>query len=66
MPNLRKLKVDLNPKLEAFAYQTEAFHSLKDPDYAAIFHEQGLGKTKIAIDLSLYWLEENLLDTRFE
>ena len=33
--------------------------------YAAIFHEQGLGKTKIAVDLALFWLEEDTVDTVF-
>lgn len=43
-------------KYDAFPYQKEAFEAVKDLEYAAIFHEQGLGKTKIAIDLILYWL----------
>ena len=49
---------DLSPKLGAFTYQQQAFEAVKDLDYSAIFHEQGLGKTKIAIDLLLYWLEK--------
>ena len=47
---------NLMAKYDAFPYQKEAFDSVKDLEYAAIFHEQGLGKTKIAIDLLLYWL----------
>ena len=43
---------------DAFPYQREAFLAIKDLPYSAIFHEQGLGKTKIAIDLLLYWLEK--------
>ena len=31
--------------------------------YAAVFHEQGLGKTKIAIDLILFWLSQDVVDT---
>lgn len=50
-------------KYDAFPYQKEAFEAIKDLDYAAIFHEQGLGKTKIAIDLLLYWLEKTSIDT---
>lgn len=50
-------------KKEAFPYQNEAFEAIKDLDYAAIFHEQGLGKTKIAIDLILYWLEKRSIDS---
>lgn len=50
-------------KYDAFQYQKEAFEAVKDLEYAAIFHEQGLGKTKIAIDLLLYWLAETSIDT---
>lgn len=50
-------------KHKAFPYQNEAFRFIKDLNYGAIFHEQGLGKTKIAIDLSLYWLEKRNIDT---
>ena len=49
-----KYSLNLSAKLDAFAYQRDAFDAIKDLDYAAIFHEQGLGKTKIAIDLLLY------------
>ncbi len=55
------------PRLEAkhvaFKYQQDAFESIRDREYAAIFHEQGLGKSKIAIDLLLYWLERKIVDT---
>lgn len=54
---------NLSSKLEAFRYQYEAFEAIKDKSYCAIFHEQGLGKTKIAIDLLLYWLEYAEIDT---
>ncbi|ETP71512.1 DNA/RNA helicase, superfamily II, SNF2 family [Lachnospiraceae bacterium JC7] len=50
-------------KTNAFPYQAEAFMAIKDLDYSAIFHEQGLGKTKIAIDLMLYWLDKRDIDT---
>jgi SNF2 family DNA or RNA helicase len=53
----------LDAKMDAYAYQAEAFHAIKDLAYAAIFHEQGLGKSKIAIDLALYWLERRQVDT---
>jgi len=55
--------IDLTAKLDAFPYQHEAFMAIKDKPYAAIFHEQGLGKTKIAIDLLLYWLQKKDIDT---
>ena len=58
-----KREPDLTLKHEAFAYQLEAVIAVKDLEYAAIFHEQGLGKTKIAIDLIVFWLSHRLLDT---
>ena len=54
---------NLVAKYNAFPYQREAFEAVKDLEYAAIFHEQGLGKTKIAIDLMLYWLQSTSIDT---
>ena len=58
-----KREPDLTLKHEAFAYQLEAVNAVKDLEYAAIFHEQGLGKTKVAIDLIVYWLAHRQLDT---
>jgi len=52
-------------KKDAFPYQIDAFNEIKDLPYSAIFHEQGLGKTKIAIDLMLYWLEKKNIDSCF-
>ena len=64
MSNLRHIDTtNLTAKLTAFPYQHEAFLAIKDKPYAAIFHEQGLGKTKIAIDLLLYWLDKRDIDT---
>lgn len=56
-------KINFNAKKDAFPYQEQAFLAIKDLDYSAIFHEQGLGKTKIAIDLMLYWLTKRNIDT---
>ena len=53
------------PKHGAFPYQLDAVRAVKDLSYAAIFHEQGLGKTKIAIDLALIWLQTDIVDTVF-
>ncbi|PYE26362.1 helicase-like protein [Paraburkholderia silvatlantica] len=53
----------LLPKREAFPYQAEAVEAVRDLPYAAVFHEQGLGKTKIAIDIILYWLQKDAVDT---
>ncbi len=58
-----KREPDLTPKHRAFAYQAEAVEAIRDLEYAAVFHEQGLGKTKIAIDVMLYWLEKETVDT---
>ena len=60
---VNNVKLNFNQKHNAFPYQVEAFNFVKDLDYAAIFHEQGLGKTKIAIDLLLYWLQFRDIDT---
>ena len=58
-----KREPDLTLKHRAFTYQLEAVNAVKDLEYAAIFHEQGLGKTKVAIDLIVHWLSHHLLDT---
>lgn len=50
-------------KRDAFKYQQEVFSAIKDLEYAGVFLEQGLGKTKVAIDLMLYWLMNGLIDT---
>jgi SNF2 family DNA or RNA helicase len=54
---------NVEAKLEAFPFQREAFEEIKDLEFAAVFHEQGLGKTKIAIDVALYWLETKVVDS---
>ena len=48
---------------EALPYQAEAVRVTKDLEYAALFHEQGLGKTKMALDLVLHWLASGTLDS---
>jgi SNF2 family DNA or RNA helicase len=58
-----KKEASFASKVAAFPYQLETVESIKSLEYAAIFHEQGLGKTKIAIDLSLTWLTEKTLDS---
>ena len=50
-------------KLKSFVYQSQAVDFAKDLEYAAIFHEQGLGKTKIALDIALYWISKKEIDT---
>jgi SNF2 family DNA or RNA helicase len=57
----REPKLDM--RFQAFAYQAEAVNAVRNLDFAAVFHEQGLGKTKIALDLILYWIETRAVDT---
>lgn len=59
---LRK-EPNLEAKLQAFSYQEDAVNFVAERDYSAIFHEQGLGKTKIAIDVGLRWLTNKSVDT---
>lgn len=56
---------ELSPKHAAYPYQLDALRAVKDLPYAAVFHEQGLGKTKMAIDLALLWLQSDTVDTVF-
>ena len=50
-------------KLKSFEHQEQAVEFAKNLEYSAIFHEQGLGKTKIALDIALYWISEKDIDT---
>lgn len=56
-------RLNLSPRIEAFPYQLDAVEAVKDLECAALFHEQGLGKTKIAVDLLLHWLNDQSIDT---
>jgi len=60
--NLRN-PVAFEPKKEAYSFQFNALKEVEELPYAAIFHEQGLGKTKIGLDLALNWLELDEVDT---
>ncbi|WP_319526169.1 DEAD/DEAH box helicase [uncultured Desulfosarcina sp.] len=62
-PIILKKEPSYLKRQEAFSYQEEAVRAVRGLEYSAVFHEQGLGKTKIAIDLALYWLEKKELDT---
>ena len=48
---------------EALPFQAEAVLATRDLPYAALFHEQGLGKTKMALDLALHWLMSGAADS---
>lgn len=54
---------DLAAKHIAYPYQLDAIRAIQSLPYAAIFHEQGLGKTKIAVDLALLWLQTDVVET---
>src|ERR1035437_10388392 len=56
-------EANLAAKLQRFVYQVEALEAVKDLPYSAVFHEQGLGKTKSGVDLVLYWLKNNIVDS---
>ena len=56
-------KPNLKARLNAFPHQLEAFEAAKGLAFAAIFHEQGLGKTKIGLDLVLFWLDQGIVDS---
>lgn len=48
---------------EALPFQADAVLATRDLPYAALFHEQGLGKTKMALDLALHWLASGAVDS---
>tara|TARA_Y100001935_G_C17293882_1_gene505003 strand:- start:248 stop:1702 length:1455 start_codon:yes stop_codon:yes gene_type:complete len=60
---LKRFKKSLTPIHKPYNFQAEAFEAIKDKEYFGVFHEQGLGKTKIAIDLALHWLEKEECDS---
>lgn len=46
----------------AHPYQDAAVRRLRNLEYAGVFHEQGLGKTKIGLAIALHWLRESAVD----
>lgn len=58
-----KKRPNLEAKQNAFPHQLEAFEAVKALPFAAIFHEQGLGKTKIGLDVALFWLAQGTVDS---
>lgn len=50
-------------KHSAFDYQQSAVTKLLPLPFGAVLHEQGLGKTKIALDLTLHWISSGALDS---
>ena len=58
----RRTGIDLGARHDGFAYQLQAVEAVRGLPFAALFHEQGLGKTKIGIDLALEWLRAGAVD----
>ena len=56
-------KVPFSACHQALPFQAEAVLATRDLPYAALFHEQGLGKTKMALDLALHWLTSGSVDS---
>ena len=56
-------KVPFGAHHQALPFQAEAVLATRDLPYAALFHEQGLGKTKMALDLALHWLTAGTVDS---
>lgn len=63
-PNTLREKAGLNfdARHTSFGYQVQAVEAVKNLPFGALFHEQGLGKTKIGIDLALEWFREKTID----
>ena len=55
--------VPFGARHEALPFQAEAVLATRGLPYAALFHEQGLGKTKMALDLALHWLTSGTVDS---
>ncbi len=58
----RPENLNLEARHAGFAYQLQAVEAVKGLPFSALFHEQGLGKTKIGIDLALEWLNAGTVD----
>src|ERR1700733_14008550 len=59
----RNEPLNLGTRYEGYSYQVQAVEAVKALPYAALFHEQGLGKTKIGIDLAMEWLRNDEIDS---
>ncbi|RXG84831.1 DEAD/DEAH box helicase [Bradyrhizobium zhanjiangense] len=55
--------IRLEARFPGYAYQVDAVEAVKKLPYAAVFHEQGLGKTKIGVDVALEWLRSDEIDS---
>lgn len=55
--------LNFSTKFNGYSYQVEAVEAVKNLEYSALFHEQGLGKTKMGIDLALEWVKSSEVDS---
>ena len=55
----------LNPTLyfKAKSFQEVTINKVRELNYSALFFEQGLGKTKMAIDVMSHWFKNDYVDT---
>ena len=58
-----RAEIKLAARHHGYAFQVEAVEAVKDLPFAALFHEQGLGKTKIGLDLALDWIKRQIVDS---
>ena len=56
-------RLHFSARHKALPFQAEAVLVTRHLPYAALFHEQGLGKTKMALDLALHWLTSGSVDS---
>lgn len=54
---------DFSPRSKPLTHQVEAVDFLSKRDWAALFDEQGLGKTKIIIDTMLRYFSEGVVES---
>ena len=59
---MSKFNLIFRSKTKTFNVQDDVIKKIKNLDYAGIFFEQGLGKTKIAIETLLSWFSEQKIE----
>lgn len=58
---MNSLEKYYSAKLKSIGAQGSTFNKIKDKDYCGVFLEQGLGKSKVAVDLVMYWLKKKIV-----
>lgn len=59
---MKPYQFDYTPKTSAFPHQVDAVEFLRNRDVAALFDEQGLGKTKVVIDALCLDMRDGLIE----